>query len=58
MADDTTTKTWEIYTHDGKVHSLTGTRVEVHSSQARTTFYNGDEVVGSFVGLNGFVKTS
>lgn len=53
---DDTKKTWTVTTHDNKNYTVSGTRVELNTNQARTTFYDGDEVVASFVGVNGFIK--
>ena len=48
-------KTWTVTTNQHEVVEVTGTRVELDFNQARTTFYNGDEPVASFVGINSFV---
>ena len=50
-----TLKTWEIAGTGLTQQTITGTHVEVTPENGRTTFYNGDEVVASFVQLFAFV---
>lgn len=47
-------KTWALTGPDLQQNTVTGTRVEMHPTNGRVTFYNGDEVVASFLSLHGF----
>lgn len=51
-------KTWTVVTNQNEAFEVEAERVEMDHTQARTTFYVGDNPVASFVGLNGFLPKS
>lgn len=48
-------KTWALSGTGMPQETVTGTHVEVNSTNGRVNFYDGEELVGSFMALHGFL---
>lgn len=51
-------RTWEVHTHTGEVLRVSATRVEFDNTTNRVTFFDGEEVLAGFTGLNAFLPVS
>ena len=49
---------YTVLTSRGSEVKVDADRVETNDTQAKVTFYNGDDVVASFSGYQGFYPTS